>query len=103
MYPSARPVMSALSAVRLRWPVTPAAGLPIGMPCGAGEPRGGEGWFQARMPAASIFGEPHFFQGGIDPQPSRADHPAAGLGYWVKAYWERHAGDEHGSANQQDF
>ena len=42
----------------------------------AGEPSRGEGWFQARMPAAGIFGEPHFFQAGIDQQPG---HPAAVL------------------------
>ena len=39
----ARPVMSALSAVQLRWLVTAAAGLPIGMLC--------VGWVSARLAA----------------------------------------------------
>jgi hypothetical protein len=55
-------------------------GLPIGIPCaGQVSPAAGEGWFQARVPAAAIFGEPHLFQAGIDQQPGCADHPAAGL------------------------
>ena len=72
-------MISALSAVRLRWPVTPAAGVADpGALRGVGEPSRGEGWFQARMPVG-VFGEPHLFQAGIDQQPGRADHPAAGL------------------------
>ena len=46
---------------------------------GMGEPRCGEGWFQPRIPAAGTFGQRHFFQGGIDQQPGRPDHPAAVL------------------------